>query len=167
MGIPDSPGERAALYAARRGIKLLDILGSGKDGYVWYTNQMNAVKAHQQLASYTFERDAYIRIHDLQLSTVAEFNVPRPVNFDDELWVIEMTTVVRPHVVDFASARLDVPPGLIEDEGHTIEDMVRERFEERADDVIALYYELITRAGIYLTDLHPHNIKFADEPGAS
>jgi hypothetical protein len=49
---------------------------------------------------------------------------------------------------------------VIEDEGSTLEDMVRERFADRADAVMALYGALITRAGIYLTDLHAHNIKF-------
>jgi hypothetical protein len=47
-----------------------------------------------------------------------------------------------------------------QDEGHTLVDMIRERFDERADEVIALCEELASSAGIYLTDVHRHNIKF-------
>ena len=74
-----------------------------------------------------------------------------------------MEIVTPPYVLDFASVRLDVPDDLIEDEGHTLADMIRDRFDERADEVIALCEELASAAGIYLTDVHRHNIKFAGE----
>lgn len=52
---------------------------------------------------------------------------------------------------------------MIEDEGHTIEDLVRERFGEgRVAVVLDIRDELIARAGAYLSDLHGHNIKFGD-----
>jgi hypothetical protein len=41
--------------------------------------------------------------------------------------------------------------------------MIRDRFDERADEVIALCEELASVAGIYLTDVHRYNIKFAGE----
>ncbi len=51
---------------------------------------------------------------------------------------------------------------MIEDEGHTLADLVRERFgDERAGVVLEHPGELIARAGVYLSDLHGHNIKFA------
>jgi hypothetical protein len=80
---------------------------------------------------------------------------------DDALWAIEMEIVFPPFIVDFASARFDSPPDLIEDHGHTLDDLIHERFEERAEEVLAIHGELAARAGIYLLDLHPHNIKFA------
>ena len=56
---------------------------------------------------------------------------------------------------------------MIEDEGHTLADLVRDRFGDgRAGDVLGIVDELVVRAGAYLSDLHPHNIKFgpADRP---
>ena len=78
-----------------------------------------------------------------------------------ELQIIEMSVVVPPFIVDFASARLDADPQLIEDAGNTMDDFVRSRFDDRTDIVMGVYCELINKAGMYLTDLHPHNIKFA------
>ncbi len=102
-----------------------------------------------------------MRFRDVGLDEVAGFAVPTLLGHDDHLLVLEMTVVVPPFVVDFASAVLDVDPELIEDEGHTIADMVRERFGDgRVDDVLGIREELIARAGAYLSDLHAHNIKF-------
>jgi hypothetical protein len=96
----------------------------------------------------------------LAITAIGGFHVPTMIDYDDDLRVIEMSVVSPPFIVDFASARLDFDPELIEDEGNTLEDFVRSRFDERTDQVMAICHELIARAGIFLTDLHPHNIKF-------
>jgi hypothetical protein len=86
---------------------------------------------------------------------------PGIARFDDESHVIEMSFVRPPFVLDFASATLDAPPDFSHDEGHTLEDLVRERFDEsKVDRVMELYYELGRVAGVYVSDLNPHNIKF-------
>jgi hypothetical protein len=59
------------------------------------------------------------------------------------------------------SARLDSPPDLIEDEGHTLYDLMEDRFGDLAPKVMALYEELAAKADLYLLDFHPQNIKFA------
>ncbi len=106
-----------------------------------------------------------MRFRDVGLDEVNGFAVPALLSHDDELLVIEMTVVPPPFVVDFASAAIDVDPELIEDEGHTLADMVRERFgDDRCQVVLDIREKLIARAGVYLSDLHGHNIKFA--PGA-
>jgi hypothetical protein len=51
-------------------------------------------------------------------------------------------------------------PKLIDYDGNTLHDMVRERFGDRADEAMGIHYQLIDRAGVYLTDLHGRNIKF-------
>ena len=153
--------DRAEQYVRDCDIALAAQLGSGKDGCVWRTTRPSALKVHELATSYQFERDAYIRLRNLQIRKLIGFTVPLMLEHDDELLAIEMEIVFPPFIVDFASARLDEPPNLIEDEGHTLADLVRERFDENADRVLALHDELIARAGIYLMDLHPHNIKFA------
>jgi hypothetical protein len=155
--------ERADQYCQLHHLtRLVECLGGGKDGTVWATTRPSALKIHEQEASYQAERNAYIRLRAVDLKEVAGFKIPHLYQFDDRLRAIEMSIVSRPFIVDFASAFLDTSPDFIEDEGHTLEDFVRERFDDRADVVMGIYYELISRAGIYLTDLHPHNIKFAD-----
>ncbi len=154
--------ERAEAYARRSGQVRLGLLGQGKDGGVWVTNVGHAIKAHERPESYRAERNAYMRFRDVGLDEVNGFAVPTLMGHDDELLVIEMTVVTPPFVVDFASAAIDVDPELIEDEGHTLADLVRERFgDDWAQVVLDVREELIARAGVYLSDLHGHNIKFA------
>jgi hypothetical protein len=110
------------------------MLGGGKDGSVWQTSRSSALKVHERGESYRAERNAYLRLRALGIEAVAGFAVPMFLEHDDELWVLEMEIVAPPFVVDFVSACLDRPPELIEDEGHTLIDMIRERFDERADE---------------------------------
>jgi hypothetical protein len=155
---------RADQYLAARGLLRLTELGRGKDGSVWRTSRANratVVKVHDRRPSYLVERDAYSRLFDLGVFELSGFAIPEMHDHDDRLLAIEMSLVSPPFIVDFASARLDEPPDLIEDEGHTFEDMVRDRFGGRADEVLALYDQLAAQTGIYLQDLHPHNVKFA------
>ena len=159
--------ERAEAYARRSGQARLGLLGQGKDGRVWITSGGHAIKAHERSESYRAERNAYMRFRDVGLDEVNGFAVPSLVAFDDALLVIEMTVVPPPFVVDFASVTLDFDPELIEDEGHTLADLVRDRFgDDRAADVLGVVDELVVRAGAYLSDLHPHNIKFGGGPPA-
>lgn len=82
------------------------------------------------------------------------------LDYDDDLLALEMSIVSPPFALDFASAILDDPPDLIEDEGHTFYDFIQSRFDEHADEVMDLYHELANRAGMYVLDFHRHNIKF-------
>ena len=148
-------------YLERRGISVTGTLGAGKDGYVWRTSRDTALKIHGQFESYRAERNAYNRFQTLEIEEVSVFAIPSLRDFDDELFAIEMGIVAPPYIVDFASAFLDTPPDFIEDEGHTLHDMIRQRFDDRADEVIGLYQDLIASAGVYLSDFHRHNIKFA------
>lgn len=88
---------------------------------------------------------------------------------DDGLFAIEMQIVFPPYIVDFASARFDSRPDLIEDEGHTFHDRIRDRFgRARSAKVIDICDDLAARAGIYLLDPHPGNIRFSpDDESAS
>src|SRR4051812_3880297 len=110
---------RAERYCSARRLTRESELGRGKDGAVWGTSRPSALKIHDQLASYLVERDAYSRLLDLGVRRIIGFAVPKLVEYDDGLLAIEMSIVSPPFIVDFASARLDEPPDLIEDEGHT------------------------------------------------
>jgi hypothetical protein len=44
------------------------------------------------------------------VTKIQGFNVPQLLGHDDEIWIIDMSIVTRPFVLDFAGAYLDVPP---------------------------------------------------------
>jgi len=86
--------------------------------------------------------------------------VPILRNYDDKLLIIEMTTVTPPYLLDFASAWLDRPPDFpqeVIDEWH---DRLRESFGDRFPDIINVLETLANDAGVYMLDIHPHNVKF-------
>jgi hypothetical protein len=160
MSTPDDLAIRADQYVRRFNARREGKPWTGKDGHVWRTSRPSALKIHERQESYRAERDAYIRLRDLQIRNLDGFSIPEMYGYDDGLLAIDMEIVFPPFIVDFASAHLDFPPDLIEDEGHTLFDLIRERFDDRADDVIALFGEFAARAGIYLSDPHAGNIKF-------
>lgn len=159
--IPASVLSRRDQYLRSRSIIAVDLLGDGKDGYVWLTSRGTAVKIHVSDIAYRTERDAYIRLRDLRITEVAGFTVPTLAEYDDQQMAIEMDVVFPPSYVDFASALFDVPPDFIEDDGHTFEEFICDRFDDRADQALDFYHELAARTGIYLPDLHRENMKFA------
>lgn len=163
MPTPQTVAARLEHYLRLHALAQIRPLGRGKDGAVWETNVQTAVKIHEVEPSYTAERDAYIRLLEREVVGAGGFSIPVLVAYDDDLLAIEMSVVLPPYVLDFASAKLDDPPDLIEDEGHTLYDLMEDRFGERASDIMALYHELSSRAGVYLLDFHRHNIKFASD----
>jgi hypothetical protein len=81
---------------------------------------------------------------------------------DDERWVIEMEVVSPPFVLDFAGAYLDQPPDYPPDVIEDWEMEKRDQFgEERWEMVRIVMYEF-QQMGIYLADVKPGNIMFAD-----
>jgi len=86
--IPQRLLDRAEQYARLRGLKLLDRLGGGVNGSVWYTNMHSAVKAFELTEAYERERDVYFRLTELDVNSINEFAVPRLRGFDNDLMVI-------------------------------------------------------------------------------
>src|ERR1041384_1379860 len=102
----------ALLYAARHQLELAETLGSGKDGIVIVAKHKAkpmdaAIKVLALDEPYVREKLVYERLESHRLMSVAGFNVPQLIAFDDELRVLEMTIVKRPFVLDFAGAYLD------------------------------------------------------------
>jgi hypothetical protein len=78
---------------------------------------------------------------------------------------IEMGTVERPFVLDFAGAKL--PEEVPDFEPHVLEEHhehLRELFGERWGDALHVAEMFRQATGFVLLDIHPGNIAFADEP---
>ncbi|MDA1054088.1 MAG: hypothetical protein O3C40_26875 [Planctomycetota bacterium] len=95
--------ERGMEYASQRCAELFlaPRLGFGVHGSVFVCRHKDrpartAVKVHERQESYDRERDAYLRLREIGVSLVCGHHVPALLDYDDALFVIEMTIVTRP-----------------------------------------------------------------------
>ena len=115
---------------------------------------------HERERFYRRERDVYRRLADEGVEAVLDFRVPRLLGCDDDLWVIEMTIVSPPFVLDFAGAYLDEPPNYPADVLAEWEQEKREQFGQDWPTVQAILRRL-QGFGVFLADVTPNNIRFA------
>ena len=153
-------------YAARYQLEFAEPLGSGKDGIVLVARYMVksadvAIKIFRFDDAYSREKQTYQRLEHFSITRVLGFNVPQLLRFDDELRVLEMTIVKRPFILDFAGAYLDRRPEFPPDVWGQWEAEKREQFEERWPTIERILCEF-EGMGIYLLDVSPANISFAD-----
>jgi hypothetical protein len=87
------------------------------------------------------------------------FRVPKLLRFDDNLQIIEMTIVTPLFVLDFAGARLDVPPEFPDEVWEQWETEKVEQFGPRWPEVRAVLAAL-DDLDIYVLDVSPRNIMF-------
>jgi hypothetical protein len=111
----DDIGVRVQKYVANRGCVLIGDLGFGVDGIVYATDHQSAIKVFRFERLYIRKRDVYMRLAIHSILIVNGFEVPKLLDYDDTLWIVEMTIVHRPFVLDFASAYLDKRPDFPEE----------------------------------------------------
>jgi len=170
MASRDELLRRAREYLQRYGLALGDELGAGVHGIVFATESQpekgisavrSAIKVHHREPHYLRERDVYLRLKARAVTTIRGCHVPQFLHHDDELWVIDMTVVKRPFVLDFAGATIDKPPDYSEEVLAEWAEEKQEQFGPRWPDVQAILRSLQGH-GIYLMDVNPGNIAFAD-----
>jgi hypothetical protein len=154
-----------AAYAARYNLRLGERLGFGIHGTVRAViyegkQDQSAIKAHRSAPAYRREREVYERLQELGVTDVLGFHVPQLIRADDDLWVIEMTIVTRPFVLDFAGAYLDMKPEFSEEIWAEWEEQKRGQFGADWSTVEAVM-NAFEDFGIYLMDISPSNIAFA------
>jgi hypothetical protein len=156
-------------FAMRNALVLGDELGAGVQGIVFSAKSQAeegrlAVKIHHQEAGYLRERDAYLRLQSLAITSIRGCNVPELLTHDDDLWILVMTVVVRPFVLDFGGAYLDQVPDFSEDVVADWRLAKQEQFGSRWLEVQRIIHELQSH-GIHLIDVNPGNISFVDSAG--
>ena len=157
----------AQQYAFKRNIKLGERLGFGVHGIVFAAQHKTkpgffAVKFHRDERAFELEYRVYQRLQEDQTTRILGFNVPQLLRVDQGYHAIEMTIVRSPFLLDFADARLDEPPDFSEDVLSQWEEGKAEIFGERWPEVKRVLAEL-QNLDIYLLDINPRNISFADE----
>lgn len=152
---------RAATYVQARGLQIEDHLGFGYDGIVQSTNRQSAIKVFRHEPLYRRERDVYFRLRDRKVTEIMGFNVPQFVDSDDSMWVVEMTIVAPPFVLDFAGAALDKRPQWPDE---VLEEWRAEKAEQFGNrwPTVRLLVSSFVPFGIYLADVKPGNIEFGE-----
>jgi len=153
-------------YASRKGLVFRGQFGFGVHGIVFSAeNQIeggrSAVKVHERGPDYVRERDVYLRLSELGITKLRSCHVPELIGCEDELWVIEMTVVVRPFVLDFAGAYLDWAPDFSEEVMADWQAEKHEQFGPRWAEVQAVLRAL-EGLGIFMVDVNPGNISLGD-----
>jgi len=145
--------DRAQRYAKSKGMTIEKLFGDGCDGYVLATSAGTAVKAFNFPQLFCRELEIYEYLKRWDITEVHGFHIPKLVASNSDLSVIEMTVVSPPFVLDFVSARIEVP---IEYD----EEWIARRMEEFEDDwpLVKQVIWGFEQHGIYLSDVHPRNI---------
>lgn len=128
---------------------------------MYKTQHNTAIKVYDLKQGYQRERDVYKRLKERDIRSIRGLSIPRIVNWDDTLYVFEMSVVHVPCVIDFGGASLDSPPD------HMIRDEIwknqkAEEFGNNWQEAQAVIMEIEYRADIWLADVNTGNIKFSD-----
>ena len=113
-------------------------------------------------AQYDREQGVYVHLLEKGVTSVAGFQIPRMIAFDDQLQIIELEVVRPPFVVDFAGAVLHTRPEWLNQA--ELERKVRDFWE--TDERVTRVLEVLStfrRLGVFLTDVKPGNIMLGDE----
>ena len=135
-------------------------LGYGNQGTVCETTEQSAIKVFSRESHYLRERDVYHRLFERGVSRIRNCAVPELINYNNHLWVVEMSIVKPPFALDFASAYLDVRPDYSDE---LLADRAVHNAELFGDDwpEVELIIAAFERYGIFLADVHPGNIRLS------
>jgi hypothetical protein len=153
--------QNALAYASQYQLELAERLGFGIHGIIFVAGNKSeggrtAIKAHRESEPYLREQAVYERLKRAGTTEILGFNVPQFIRADDNLRVIEMSSVTRPFVLDFAGAYLDAPPDFSDEIWAEWESGKREQFDVRWPKV----QDVLAALDIYMVDVSPSNIAF-------
>jgi hypothetical protein len=154
--------QRAEAFARSRGLVLTKEIGSGEDGAVWKTgpNRETVVKAFERPRQYGAELGCYQRLREQNVRKIGRFFIPRLIDWDEELLVIEISLLTSPpYILDFGKAYLDFAPEHSEETWAEHESQQRDWWGEKYPEVLALLWQL-EQIGIHYRDAKPGNIEF-------
>lgn len=129
----DDIEKRLAAFASANNLQFVKQIGFGIHGRVILVDQRNqplfsVIKAFEDVNPYRRERDAYLRLEEAGVVSLAECNVPQYLGSCDELRVVWITLVERPFCLDFAAAYLDAWPSYLPPMDEEWEAEKREQF---------------------------------------
>ncbi|MBX2850826.1 MAG: hypothetical protein KTR15_03660 [Phycisphaeraceae bacterium] len=153
----------AQQYLSSRDAEVVDRCGYGKEGVVFKSSRGTAVKVHSSPDTFRNEYLAYRRLAETKTEVVRGFSVPRPINANGELQIIEMGIVEPPFLLDFGTSLTDIKPDFTAEVWEDWWGRVQENFEEHFAEAEAVFYYLQRKLNIWHLDLRPSNLRFAGE----
>lgn len=150
-------------YAADRGCTLIDFLGGGTDGDVWKSSRRSAIKAFHYGRNYGMELGAYQRLRYYNVKEIMKMAVPRLIDWDDSLQVVEVNVVTPPYIIDFGKSYLDSGADHSPETWQEHHESQRELWGDRYGQVPAILWKL-RQMGILYRDASPRNINFGSLP---
>jgi hypothetical protein len=147
----DTRRQRAEdIYKKYTGVEsVLTVLGSGAEGFVFLSPSATAIKVFTYQEKFLNELAVYRRLKQHDVVDLQGVAVPRLVEFDPDLLLIEMTTVQPPYLLDFAQASLDEAFDFPEGGEEEWWKSVAELFDEKFPIAQSVFYELRDKYGIY------------------
>ena len=98
-------------------------------------------------------------MNERRIDSIRGLSIPRIVQWDDALFVFEMSVVSVPCIIDFGGAYLDAPPDhMCRDEFWY--EQKSDEFGENWEEAQAVIREIEHRATMWLADVNSGNIKF-------
>lgn len=164
MDLPVGYEQQIESYREKYHSVLMRSLGTGTQGTVFTAKSprhlsLYAVKFHLRQVAFGREVGVYLRLQDLGVSEVCGHRVPQLLAYDDELLVIEMSTVSPPFCLDFGGAYLDQPPDYTPEVWRDWREEKSEDFEDNwpvVEEILAEFRMM----GIHIADVNPGNIRF-------
>jgi len=155
----------ASRYADSRGIKVYigRTLGNGTDGNVYPTDRNSAVKVLKLEKTYVCERDCYRRLSERCVERIDGLAVPKLIDFDDSMLVVEMEIVQPPYLLDFGKAYLDHPSPFTKTQLASYDASLASHF--RIDDLprVKKVCRILRSYGIEYLDAKPKNIRLRSD----
>jgi hypothetical protein len=149
---------RAEDYCLDRGQEIVSQLGYGVDGYVWRTKSKTVLKVFRHDAEFRQELSVYERLSKHQIIRLQGFSIPALLHYDRQRWILELSFVFPPFLLDFAAATLDhAPSGFDPDDPDWVTAM-QARYGRDWPDVKRLL-DALRQYGIHFTDVHLGNIR--------
>lgn len=150
----------ASSYCRARGFKpdFGRLLGSGNDGYVWPISNSSAIKVFDREEKFNRELTCYQALQREGISKIRNFNVPQLLDFDASLYVVEMTIVSPPFLLDFGKAYYGKPQRNYSKE--SLDEYEEQAMKDFGDDYpeVDLAIARLKRYKIYYYDVRPGNI---------
>ena len=156
--LPYTIEDRIELYAEQRSLAIESRLGFGQDGIVYGSSNKTALKCLRTGELYRREKAVYCLLQTKGVKTVRGFHVPELIDYEDTLWVIEMTIVTPPYILDFASAYLE--PCMNKFSQEQLEEWREQKLDEFESNwpQVRLLMAAFEGLGVYLSDIHPRNV---------
>ena len=135
-------------------------LGFGREAHVIAMDKQTALKIHNDADAFQTELLCYLRLTTHGVEKVLRHWVPKLMDADERLLVLELEIVKRHFLLDFGAARLDSAPDFPPEVLETWEQEKIEQFGENWPHAAAIIEWMRANLGIYLLDIHPGNIGF-------